>query len=106
MFIRVLVIWIACGLWLNSILHSEPSNSQGSSAQASVAAMSGALTAAERKTAMTHLRCVAPVIEGRDLRVLSSANSAASRDYVMAPMRADRQVAGSCGAIVLAAAAR
>jgi hypothetical protein len=96
MFIRVLAIWIACGFWLYSILHTEP---------ASTPAVAQVLTAAERQTAMAHLRCVSPVIEGRSLRALNSADSSA-RNYVNVPTRADGKVVGACGPIVLAAAAR
>jgi hypothetical protein len=98
MFIRVLAIWVACGFWLYSIHTTEPAMSPAVQAQV--------LSAQEMHMVQTHLRCVAPVIEGRSLRTLSSADYAASRDYVMAPARADGQVVGSCGAIVLAAASR
>jgi hypothetical protein len=96
MFIRVIAIWIACGFWLYSILDSEP---------APTPVVAQILSAAEQQTAMAHLRCVSPVIEGRSLRALNSAQSAGTRDYVSAPTRADGKV-GTCGAIVLATAAR
>lgn len=98
MFIRVLAIWIACGFWLHSILNSEPASTPAPQALV--------LSAAEKQTMQAHLRCVAPVIEGRSLRALHSADYSTSRDYVTAPARADGKVVGSCGAIVLAAAAR
>jgi hypothetical protein len=97
MFIRVLAIWVACGFWLYSILNSTTDTP---------ASQVLTLTAAERQAVQSHLRCVAPVIEGRSLRALSSADYATPRDYVMAPTRADGNVVGSCGAIVLAAASR
>jgi len=96
MFIRVLIIWIACGFWLYSILDSEP---------APTPAVARVLTDAERQTAMAHLRCVSPVIEGRSLRALNRTDSIA-RNYVDVPARADGKVPGACGPIVLAAAAR
>jgi hypothetical protein len=98
MFIRVLAIWIACGFWLYSIHTSGPADTP--------VARATTLSAAEKQTLQAHLRCVAPVIEGRSLRALNSADSAVARDYVTAPVRADRNVVGSCGAIVLAAASR
>lgn len=96
MFIRLLVIWIGCGLWLYSIHNSEPK-----STPAQVA-----LTPEEQQTVMAHLRCVAPVIEGRNLRALNSANVPVGRDYVSAPLRADGAVTGHCGPIQLATASR
>jgi len=98
MFIRVLAIWVACGFWLYSIHNSDPAGSPVLQAQT--------LSAEEKMIMQAHLRCAAPVIEGRSLRVLNSTDYATPRDYVMAPARAQAQVAGSCGAIVLAAAAR
>jgi hypothetical protein len=97
MFIRLLVIWIACGFWLFSILNTEPA--------ATLVAQAPRLTAAERLTVTAHLRCVSPVIEGRSLRALNRVESTA-RNYVSAPARADGKLAGACGPIVLAAAAR
>jgi len=98
MFIRVLAIWVACGFWLYSIHNSDPAGVPVLQAQV--------LSAEEKQVLQAHLRCVAPVIEGRSLRALNSTDYATPRDYVMAPARADGQVVGSCGAIVLAAASR
>jgi len=98
MFIRVLAIWVACGFWLYSIHNSEPAPTP--------AAQVPTLSLAEKQTLQAHLRCVAPVIEGRSLRALNSADYAVARDFVTAPVRADGNVVGSCGAIVLAAASR
>ena len=98
MFIRVLAIWVACGFWLYSIHNSELVGSQVAQAQV--------LSAEEKQILQAHLRCVAPVIEGRSLRTLSTASYATRHDYVMAPARTDGKVVGSCGNIHLATAAR
>ena len=104
MLIRVLAIWFVCGAALFAIHNSDPAPSPALQAQLQSAANTAQAGATDPQAVLAHLRCVAPVIEGRNLRtMITSVDSPANQGYVMAPARKEIQAAGACGTGVLAA---